>query len=101
MTRFRPSSILLLLLALCVLDAGFTSFAGYKSPAATFEVEEGLQEGMDDLQEEEGSFGTDISDVVFCTWDVVLPSELALRLTDGCRHFLSLYSFGWVLPLRI
>ena len=101
MTRYRPSSILLLLLALCVLDAGFTSFAGYKSPAATFEVEEGLTEGMDDLLEEEVSFGTDIIDFYFCTGDVVLPSELALRLTGVCRHFLSLCSFGWVLPLRI
>jgi hypothetical protein len=64
-------------------------------------VEEQLQEGMDDLPEEEVSFGRNIIDFDFCTRDVARPSELALRLPDVRKPCLPLYSFGWILPLRI
>ncbi|HSR87945.1 MAG TPA: hypothetical protein VLL07_03245, partial [Pontiella sp.] len=101
MTRYPPFSILLLLLTLCVLGAGFTSFAHCNAPLAAVELEQELQEGMGNLLEEEVSVGTDAVSSGFCTRDVILPPEAALPLKDVCRQCFFLCSFGWVLPLRI
>jgi hypothetical protein len=102
MTRKHPVSILLLLfLALCVLDASYTILDDFQSATAVFELEEGLEESMDDLPEEEVSAGTDIIDFKFCPWVVARLSDASQQLTGACKLCPSLCSFGWILPLRI
>jgi len=102
MKQLHPFHILvILLLGLCVFADGFASHGGRPSGAPVSEMDEGFEETMEDLAEEDLLAGTDLADFVYCTFDIFSLCEAALPLTGACKLSPSLCSFGWVLPLRI
>lgn len=102
MKQRHPFQILLiLLLGLCVFAAGFAKHGVWPSSAPVSELDEGFEEAMEELSEEDLLTGTDLIDFESCTYDIVSLQQAALPLTGACKRSPAHCSFGWVLPLRI
>lgn len=95
--------LLAFVLVLSVLGSCMSACWPSKMSASLCDVEEeGLEECLEDLAEEQIDSGTNFFDIDFPrVLGVAYVLETSQQLTGVCKAPAPRYAFGWMLPLRI
>lgn len=95
--------LLAFVLVLSVLGSCMSACWPSKGSATLCDVEEeGLEECLEDLAEEQIDAGADFYDIDFPrVLGAAYVVETSQQLTGACQAPAPCYAFGWMLPLRI